>query len=172
MSQTLECAFKEVNVFSSWAWPNVGIFDPFVIEVRKCIQYRRAGVSFTAVFQLQYSYVYATWNSFENRSKWASVEIYLRRFSTAFRTATVENTHGCFQRVREAAVRGIFAMYLGKQMWRSPFKVKLWKNSKNSYFPEHAFVSLFRLVQGLVLFFFKNIEKSKLLRWKSCEKFK
>ena len=35
--------------------------------------------------------------------------------------------------VSEAAVWKIFAKYLGKQMLYSPFKVKLRKNSKNSY---------------------------------------
>ena len=69
-----------------------------------------------AVFQLQYSYEYVNWNSFKNRSKWASVEMYLRRFSTAFRTVIVKYTDGCFQNIREAAVIGIFAKYLGKQM--------------------------------------------------------
>ena len=112
-------------------------------------------MSFTALFQLQYSYKYANWNSFKNRSKWVSVEMYRRRFSTAFRTGTVfRTTHidGCFKNIREAAITRIFAKYLGKQMWRSHFKVKLCKNSKKSYFPKHALVSLFRLVKGLFYF--------------------
>ena len=114
-------------------------------------------MSFTALFQLQYSYKYANWNSFKNRSKWVSVEMYRRRFSTAFRTGTVfRTTHidGCFKNIREAAITRIFAKYLGKQMWRSHFKVKLCKNSKKSYFPKHALVSLFRLVK--VLFYFSS----------------
>ena len=74
--------------------PNISIFDPFVIEVYGNVySTEEQVVSFTAVFQLHYSYEYANWNSFKNRSKWASVEMYLRRFSTAFRTATVKNTH-------------------------------------------------------------------------------
>ena len=112
-------------------------------------------MSFTALFQLQYSYKYANWNSFKNRSKWVSVEMYRRRFSTAFRIGTVfRTTHidGCFKNIREAAITRIFAKYLGKQMWRSHFKVKLCKNSKKSYFPKHALVSLFRLVKGLFYF--------------------
>ena len=70
------------------------------------------------MFQLQYSYEYANRNFFKNRSKWASVEMYLRRFSTAFRTAAVLSTRldDCFQNIREAAASGIFAKYLGKQM--------------------------------------------------------
>ena len=44
-------------------------------------------------FQLQYSYEYNNWNLFQTRSKWASVEMDLWRFSTAFRTATIKNTH-------------------------------------------------------------------------------
>ena len=43
---------------------------------------------------------------------------------------------GCFQSVREAAVCRIFANYIGKQTWRSRFKVRLCENSKNSYFPK------------------------------------
>ena len=72
-------------------------------------------MSYTAAFQ--YPYEYANWNSFRNRYKWASVEMYLRRFSTAFRTTTVKNTHRwLLHSVREAAINGIFAKYLGKQM--------------------------------------------------------
>ena len=40
--------------------------------------------------------------------------------------------------VREAAVSRIFAKYLAKETWRSPFKVKLCENSKNSFFPKRA----------------------------------
>ena len=40
---------------------------------------------------------------------------------------------GCFQSVCKAAVSRIFAKYLGKEMWWSPFKVKLCKNSENGY---------------------------------------
>ena len=129
---------KELNLFCTWAWLNISIFGPFVIEEQV--------VSFMAVFQLQYSYEYANWSSFTNRSKWASAETYLKRFSTASRTATVK-THidGCFWSVSEAAVCGIFSKFLGKQMW-SPFKVKLCKNSKNNYFPKHSFMSFFHLI--------------------------
>ena len=45
---------------------------------------------------------------------------------------------GCYQSVCEAAVSRIFPKHLGKQTWRSCFKVKLCKNSKNSYFPKRA----------------------------------
>ena len=44
-------------------------------------------------FQLQYFCVCNNWNSFKTRSKRASAEIYLRRFSTAFRTTTIKNTY-------------------------------------------------------------------------------
>ena len=37
---------KELNLFCSWTRPNISIFDHFVIEVWKCIQYRRAGSVF------------------------------------------------------------------------------------------------------------------------------
>ena len=84
---------KGLNLLCSWARPNINIFYPFVIEVQRCKQYRRAGSVFYGSFQLQYSYEYANWHSFKNRSKWASVVMYSRRFSTAFRTATVKYTH-------------------------------------------------------------------------------
>ena len=45
-------------------------------------------VPYMAVLQLQYSYEYDNWNPFKKRSKGALAEIYPRRFSTAFRTAT------------------------------------------------------------------------------------
>ena len=58
-------------------------------------------------------------------------------------------------------------------MWRSPFKVKLCKNWKKSYFPKRAFrVSLpFRLRVSFI-FFFKDIERFELLWEKSCKELK
>ena len=50
-------------------------------------------VSFTKVIQLQYSYEYGNWNSFKNRHKWTSGEMFLRRFFAAFRTLSIKNTH-------------------------------------------------------------------------------
>ena len=51
--------------------------------------------------------------------------------------------------VSEAATCRTFKKYLGK---RSPFKQKLRKISKNTYFPKCALCALFRLVYGLVFF--------------------
>ena len=47
-------------------------------------------------FQLQHSYEYNNWNSFKNRSKWASAEMYFKRFSTEL---PLLRTHigGCFK---------------------------------------------------------------------------
>ena len=83
---------KEVNLFCSWVRPNICVLDPFDIEVWKYIQYKEYLVSFTEVIQLQYSCEYGNWNSFKNRSKWTSAEMFLRRFSAAFRTESVKNT--------------------------------------------------------------------------------
>ena len=47
-------------------------------------------VSLTTVLQLQYSYEYDNWNLFKNRSQWASAEMHLRRFFTAFRITTIK----------------------------------------------------------------------------------
>ena len=47
------------------------------------------------------------------------------------------NIGGCFQSVREAALTRTFTKHLAKQTLRSPFKVKLCENLKNSYFPIH-----------------------------------
>ena len=109
---------KEVNQFCSWARPNINIFDHLVIEVWKYIQYRRVGSVFYAVLQLQYSYEYINWNSFKNRSKWASAEMHLRRFSTAFRTAPLLRTHvgACFQSVHEESVGPYCGKLTGKPM--------------------------------------------------------
>ena len=65
---------KLVNLFASWARPNINILDPLVIEVWKYRQHRRVGSFFTRVLQLQYSYENYNWNLFKNRSKWASAE--------------------------------------------------------------------------------------------------
>ena len=78
---------KELNLFCSWARPSINIFDHFVIEVwiplQQCFNWNRNSIGMSIGIFLKY----------KNRSKWASVEMYLRRFSTAFRTATVKNTH-------------------------------------------------------------------------------
>ena len=60
-------------------------FRSFDIEVWKYIQYRRVGSAF-----------YGNWNSFKNRYKWTSAEMFLRRFPAAFRTASIKNTHFLF----------------------------------------------------------------------------
>ena len=60
-------------------------------------------MSFTKVIQLQDSYEYGNWNSFKNRYKCTSAEMFLRRFSAAFRTASIKNTH-----------RWLLLKYLGK----------------------------------------------------------
>ena len=65
---------KLVNLFASWARPNINILDPLVIEVWKYRQHRRVGSFFTTVLQLQYSYENYNWNLFKNRSKWVSAE--------------------------------------------------------------------------------------------------
>ena len=65
---------KLVNLFASWARPNINILDPLVIEVWKYRQHRRVGSFFTRVLQLQYSYENYNWNLFKNRSKWVSAE--------------------------------------------------------------------------------------------------
>ena len=70
---------------------------------------------------------------------------------------------GCFQSVREAAIGRIFSKYLGKRTWRNPFKVKLCKNPKRVIFQIALCVSLFHLVEGLVLFFFKDIKNEILI---------
>ena len=56
----------------------------------------------------------------------------LRRFSAAFRTASINNTYRWLQSVRLQNIRK------EKQMWWSPFKVKLPENLKNSYFPKRV----------------------------------
>ena len=95
-------------------------------------------MSFTAVLQLQYSYEYGNLNSLKNRSKWASAEI-SGDFPQLVELPLIK-THigGCFQSIREAAVRRIFVKYREKQTWRSPFKVNQCENSKNSYFPKRV----------------------------------
>ena len=45
---------------------------------------------------LQYSHEYGNWNSFKNRYKWTSAKMFLRRFSAAFRAASIKNTHRWF----------------------------------------------------------------------------
>ena len=54
----------------------------------------------------------------------------LRRFSAAFRTASINNTCRWLQSVRLQNIRK------EKQMWWNHFKVKLPENLKNSYFPK------------------------------------
>ena len=76
---------------------------------------------------------------------------------------------GCFRSIHEAAVCRIFAKYLGKQAWRNHFKVKLCGNSKNCYFPKRALHVSLPFGLRFSLFFFKDIERSELLRGKSCE---
>ena len=120
---------KELNLFCSLARPNISIFDPFVIEVWKCIQYRRAGSVF-------YGSVSIAMNM--------PIGIILKIDPSGLQQKCISgdfpqllelpllrmHIDGCFQSVREATVSGIFAKYIGKQIWRSSFKVKLCKNSK------------------------------------------
>ena len=88
---------KEVNLFCCWARSNICISDTFAIEVWEYIQYRRAGSFFSTVIQfLHYSYEYGNWNSFKNIYKWTSAEMFHRRSSAAFRTASIKNTHRWF----------------------------------------------------------------------------
>ena len=79
---------EEVNLFYSWGRPNICISDPFAIEAWRYIQCRRVGSVFYGSASTEYS------SEYDNRHyKWASAEMYLRRFLTAFRTATIKNTH-------------------------------------------------------------------------------
>ena len=82
---------------------------------------------------LHYSFVYSNWNSFK---KWASSEMFLSRFSAAFRTATNKNTHRWL--LPNCSCCKMFPRYLGKPMWWSPCKVKLPENLKNTYFSKRA----------------------------------
>ena len=129
---------------------------------------------FAIVIQLQYSFEYDNWNSFKSWSKnrRTAAKMFIRRFSAVFITATIKNIGGCFQSVREAAVCRIFAKYLGKQRWLSPFKVKLCENSKNRYFTKRSLrVSLpFGLRVNFI--FFKDKDRSELVWGKSCEELK
>ena len=84
---------KELRLFCSWSDPISAFSIPLSEKYGNVYSTEKQVVSFTAVFQLQHSYEYAHWSSFKNRSKWASVETYRRRFSAAFRTTTVKYTH-------------------------------------------------------------------------------
>ena len=116
----VELFTKKINLSCCWARSNICISDPFVIEVWKYIQYRRVdSVFYSSASTFANSYEYGHWNSFKNRSKWASLEVFLRRFSAAFRTATIKNTHRwllpkcSFQKQLFAEY---WQKYLGKQM--------------------------------------------------------
>ena len=67
---------NEFNLFCSWARP-MSVFQIHFSQKYANIYSTDEWVVFTAVFQLQYCYEYGNWNSFKNRSKWASTEIYL-----------------------------------------------------------------------------------------------
>ena len=135
---------KELNLFCSWARPNISIFDPFVIEVWKCIQYRRAGSVF-------YGSVSIAMNM--------PIGIILKIDPSGLQQKCISGdfpqllelpllkTHigGCFQSVPEAAVSRVFAKYRAKRTWWSPFKVKLCRNLKKVIFQNALCVSLFRL---------------------------
>ena len=84
---------KEVNLFCSWVGPNICILDSFDIEVWKYIQYRRAGSVLRKWFICNIPMNMAIGICLENRYKWTSAEMFLWRFSTAFRTASIKNTH-------------------------------------------------------------------------------
>ena len=110
---------------------------PFVIEVWKYKQFGRVGIFYgsasIAIF------LYNNWNSFKNRSKWASTEM-SGDFPQLLELLLLKaNLADCFQSVRDAAVSRIFAKYIVKQTRRSPFKVKL-------CFQNVLRASLFRLV--------------------------
>ena len=81
-------------------------------------------------------YEYGNLNSFKNRYQWTSVEMFPRRFSTAFRIASIKNTHRWLLAKCSFAEnsQGIYE----KPTWWSPLKVKLPKHLKNSYFPKRA----------------------------------
>ena len=50
-------------------------------------------------------------------------------------------------------------MYLGKQTWQSPFKVKLWENQKNSYFPKHTLPVSLQFGLRVSLIFLQGYQK-------------
>ena len=93
-------------------------------------------MSFTEVIQLQYSHEYDNCNSFKNRYKWTSAEMFLRRFSAAFRTVSIKNTHRWL--LRKCSFAEYSQSIWKKPMWWSPFKLKLPENLKNSYFPKRT----------------------------------
>ena len=88
---------KGINLFCCWARYNIFNPDLFAIKVWKYIQYRRIGTFFTTVHQfLHYSHEYGNWNSLKNRYKRPSMEMFLKRFFAASRTACIKNTHRGF----------------------------------------------------------------------------
>ena len=93
-------------------------------------------MSFTEVIQLQCSYEYCILNSFKNRYKWASVDMFLRRFSAVFRTASIKNTHKWF--LSKCSFAESSRNIHKKSLRWSPFKVKLPENVKKSYFRKRA----------------------------------
>ena len=68
---------KELNLFCSWARPSISIFNPFVIEVRECVQYRRAGsVFYSSVSNIERSKL-LRWKSWKNLNSLFSFSFFL-----------------------------------------------------------------------------------------------
>ena len=166
---------KEFNLFCSCARPSISILGPFFIEVWKYIQYRKVG----SVFCGSASNCNIPMNiTIGIRLKIDPSGLQQKCISgdfPQFLELSLLRTHidGCFQSVCEAAVSRIFPKHLGKQTWRSCFKVKLWKNSKNSYFPKRALLRV-SLSFGLRVsfIFLQGYRRSELLWGKSCEELK
>ena len=61
--------------------------------------------------------------------------------------------------ISEAFACRIFAKYLGKEMWRGPFKVKLCEDSKSSYFPKRTLRVSFQFGPRVSFIFLQGHQK-------------
>ena len=61
--------------------------------------------------------------------------------------------------VSEVAVCKILAKYTGKQICRSPFKVRLCENSKSSYFPKRTLLVSLPFGQSVSFVFVQGYQK-------------
>ena len=110
-----ETLHEGTQPFSLLGPTQYSIFDPFAIEVWKCIHYRRAGSVF-------YGSVSIAMNM--------PIGIILKIDPSGLQQKCISgdfpqllelpllrmHIDGCFQSVREATVSGIFAKYIGKQI--------------------------------------------------------
>ena len=147
---------KEVNLFCSWAWPNMRILDPFVMEVWKNIQYRGVGSVFHGSASVAIPMNITAGILFKIDPSGLQQKCIPGDFPQFVELPLLRTDISCcFQSAREAADSRIFTKYLAKQRWRSLFNTlkrlrKLCENSKNMFFPKRALrVSFWSLSFGL-----------------------